>query len=58
LQYPESKVLPVHFTGSIAYYFRTFLEELLVKNSLHPGIITISPMTNLIQYHLSKLNSR
>jgi glucosamine kinase len=58
LQYPESKVLPVHFTGSIAYYFRTFLEELLVKNSLHPGIITISPMPNLIQYHLSKLNSR
>lgn len=57
LQYPESKLLPVHFTGSIAYYFRTFLEELLIKNSLHPGIITVSPMPNLIQYHLSKLNS-
>ena len=58
LQYPESKVLPVHFTGSIAYYFRTFLEDLLVKNGLQPGIITLTPMLNLIKYHLTNLNFR
>ena len=34
LQYPESKILPVHFTGSIAFHFRSFLEDLLVKHSL------------------------
>ena len=58
LQYPESRILPVHFTGSIAYNFRNFLEDLLIKNKLKPGIITLSPMANLIKYHLSNLNFR
>jgi N-acetylglucosamine kinase-like BadF-type ATPase len=56
LQYPESKVLPVHFTGSIAFYFRPFLEDLLAENNLQPGIITLSPMANLIKYHLTNLH--
>lgn len=51
LQYPESKYLPVHFTGSIAHYFRSFIEDLLNRNNLKPGIITLSPMANLIKYH-------
>jgi N-acetylglucosamine kinase-like BadF-type ATPase len=51
LQYPESKTLPVHFTGSIAYYFRPFIEDLLTRNNLRRGIITLSPMENLIKYH-------
>jgi hypothetical protein len=58
LQYPGSATLPVHFTGSIAFHFRTFLEELLIRNNLKPGIITLSPMTNLIKYHLANLNSQ
>ena len=58
LQYPESETLPVHFTGSIAFHFRTFLEELLIRNNLKPGIITLSPMNNLIKYHLANLNSQ
>jgi N-acetylglucosamine kinase-like BadF-type ATPase len=57
LQYPESKFLAVHFTGSIAYHFRSFLESLLVKYSLQPGIISLTPMSNLIKYHLENLNS-
>jgi glucosamine kinase len=52
VQYPESRILPIHFTGSIAYYFRSFLEERLTRNHLQPGIITLSPMTNLIAYHI------
>jgi N-acetylglucosamine kinase-like BadF-type ATPase len=51
LQYPESKTLPVHFTGSIAYHFRPFIEDLLTRNNLRRGIITLSPMENLIKYH-------
>jgi N-acetylglucosamine kinase-like BadF-type ATPase len=58
MQYPESKVLPVHFTGSIAYYFRPFLEDLLIKNELQLGKITLSPMADLIKYHLANINSR
>ena len=56
LQYPESKVLPVHFTGSIAWYFRSFLEDLLLHFDLKPGTITLSPMPDLIKYHLEILN--
>jgi glucosamine kinase len=58
LQYPESKALPVHFTGSIAYYFSPFLEDLLIKYDLKSGIITLSPMETLIKYHLANLNSK
>lgn len=56
LQYPESGILPIHFTGSIAIHFRNFLEELLRKYSLNPGIFTLSPMENLIKYHIQNLN--
>jgi N-acetylglucosamine kinase-like BadF-type ATPase len=55
LQYPESKVLSVHFTGSIAYYFKPFLEDLLIKHSLKTGRITLSPMAKLIEYHIANL---
>jgi len=55
LQYPESKIFPVHFTGSIAWHFRSFLEDLLLENDLKPGIITLSPMTGLIKYHIDSL---
>jgi glucosamine kinase len=58
LQYPESRVLPVHFTGSIALYFKTFLINLLIRNDLNPGIITLSPMPNLIKYHIGILNEK
>jgi len=57
LQYPEAKDLPVHFTGSIAYYFRPLLEEQLSKNNLKTGIITLSPMSDLIRYHIDNINS-
>ena len=53
LQYPESAVLPVHFTGSISVHFRSFLEESLAKHNLKPGKITSSPMSDLIKYHIN-----
>lgn len=52
LQYPEAKYLPVHFTGSIAYYFREMLDESLRKYELSTGVITLSPMENLIKFHM------
>jgi N-acetylglucosamine kinase-like BadF-type ATPase len=58
LQYPESKTLPVHFTGSIAFYFRSFLEERLVKHNLLPGQITLTPMENLIRYHIINIDKK
>lgn len=56
LQYPEARKYPIHFTGSIAYHFRSFLEELLLKHKLQPGIFTMSPMENLVRYHYRNLD--
>lgn len=53
LQYPEARKFPVHFTGSIAYHFRPYLEELLIKHRLQPGIFTLTPMENLVKYHIN-----
>lgn len=55
LQYPEAKELPIHFTGSIAYYFRPFLEDLIRKHRLHMGKITLKPMDDLVYYHINTL---
>lgn len=56
LQYTESAILPIHFTGSIAIHFRGFLEESLRRHSLKPGIFTLSPMENLVKFHIRNLN--
>lgn len=53
LQYPESKVYPVNFTGSIAFHFRSFLESCLSKHGLKAGKITLSPVEDLVRYHTS-----
>jgi glucosamine kinase len=58
LQYPESKKLPVHFTGSIAFHFRTFLEDRLIKHNLLPGVFTLTPMENLIRYHIINIDKK
>ncbi len=56
LQYPESAKLPVHFTGSIAWHFRSYLERSLKKHHLNPGIISLTPAEDLIRYHIANLN--
>jgi len=58
MQYPEAENLPVNFTGSIAFHFRKLLEDLLIENNLKAGIITLSPMENLVRYHIDgKINN-
>jgi len=52
LQYPEARQYPVNFTGSIAYHFRPFLEDLLIRHRLIPGVFTLTPMENLVNYHI------
>ena len=52
LSYPEARKYPVHFTGSIAFHFRPFLEELLIKYRLQPGTFTETPMENLVKFHI------
>jgi N-acetylglucosamine kinase-like BadF-type ATPase len=57
LQYSESARLPIHFTGSIAWYFKRFLEESLKKYNLKSGLITLTPADDLIRFHMINLNN-
>ncbi|MDR1783922.1 MAG: ATPase [Dysgonamonadaceae bacterium] len=55
LQYEKARQLPVHFTGSIAYYFRDNLANALNKFNLIPGHISREPLDGLKEYHREQL---
>jgi glucosamine kinase len=50
-QYPQAHDQPVHFTGSIAFFFQDILKESAAECGFRTGIITRSPMAGLIKYH-------
>jgi glucosamine kinase len=54
LPYPESSHLPIHFTGSIAYFFKDILVTSLKKNELKVGKIVQRPLPGLVEYHRSR----
>lgn len=51
LPYQAAHELPVHFTGSVAFYFREALCEVLAEARLQAGIFLKSPMEGLMRYH-------
>lgn len=54
LQYDNAYDIPVHFVGSIAFYLKAELTEILAKNNLKIGNVLRRPIDGLIEYH--KLN--
>ena len=50
-KYTESWTHPLHFTGSIAWYFQDILKELCELYELQMGRILRSPMDGLMAYH-------
>lgn len=56
LQYPEIGRTPIHFTGSIAFYFEEQLRKVIEEQHLKLGNIERAPMKGLIKYHKSKIN--
>jgi len=56
LQYPEIGRTPIHFTGSIAFYFEEQLRKVIEEQHLKLGNIEQAPMKGLIKYHNSKIN--
>jgi glucosamine kinase len=50
-RYPESNRYPVHFTGSIAFYFKDVVLALCDAYGLTAGTILKSPMEGLVEYH-------
>jgi len=47
------KILPVHFTGSIAWFFKDELEDAVKKSGFILGRITQKPIEDLADYHFS-----
>ncbi|RUT73100.1 ATPase [Ancylomarina longa] len=50
-QYENCSELPIHFTGSIAYYFKDQLQQAAIEKGLTLGKILKSPLEGLIQFH-------
>ncbi len=50
-QYSQADRLPIHFTGSIAYYFRNILKTVTEALGMEMGKIIREPMEGLIRYH-------
>src|SRR6478736_2847700 len=51
-QYDNSKEIPVHFVGSIAYYIKEELAQVFEKYGLKLGNVIRKPIEGLVQYHL------
>ena len=50
-KHKEAETVPVHFTGSIAFYYQDILKTVLEKKGLRPGRILRSPLEGLLQYY-------
>jgi len=50
-QYENCHEVPVHFIGSIAFYLKEELAEVLANNNLKIGNVLRRPIDGLIQYH-------
>jgi len=48
-----NKKIPVHFTGSIAWYFKNELAYIINKSELRLGKISQKPIDDLVDYHLT-----
>jgi len=51
-QYENYKEIPVHFVGSIAFYLKDELQEILSQHSIILGNVLRRPIDGLIAYHI------
>ena len=55
MQYDDYTTLPVHFCGSIAFYYRALLAEAVERQGLTLGHIVQSPLSGLVTYHTASI---
>lgn len=53
LLYPGAKSYPIHFVGSIAYYYQEVLRKAALSLGLKVGTVVQAPMEGLIRYHFT-----
>lgn len=51
MQYEKCNQVPVHFVGSVAFYFKNILQEAMQEMGIAMGNISQSPMQGLVLYH-------
>ena len=51
-QFDNHQKVPVHFIGSIAFYLKEELEEVLTKHKINLGNVLRRPIDGLIAYHV------
>jgi len=51
LKYEKALNLPIHFTGSVAFYYADILRRVLKANKVQAGIISEGPMAGLTLYY-------
>lgn len=54
LRYPQIGEYPIHFCGSIAWYFQPFLQSIAEDHGLITGQFLQSPIAALTLYHLER----
>jgi len=52
LKHANAEKWPVHFTGSIAFFYQDILRKCLREKGLNAGQISRSPLEGLLAYHL------
>jgi len=52
--YKNYREVPVHFVGSIAFYFEDILRKHCANHEITVGTITNKPVEGLVAYHLAK----
>jgi len=55
LKYPQAYQYPIHFTGSVAFYYSDILKRVLTSHKLKVGHISEAPMAGLTLYQKNKL---
>jgi hypothetical protein len=53
LRYPGIHQHPVHFTGSVSFYFKDMLQALCEQYNIRMGSILQKPMKGLVKFHES-----
>ncbi len=51
-KYANHNVLPIHFVGSVAYYFQEAMQIVLAERNMKAGIFIKKPIDNLVKFHL------
>jgi hypothetical protein len=51
--YPNFREVPVHFVGSVAFYFTEILQQVAVEKGFSLGKIDKNPGMSLLKYHLT-----